>query len=322
MKGIKKYLVAACVLTLSVVLLAGCSSQASSSAASSSESGSESASSSAASQASQEDLIKELEAIASADQSKSITINIDGTISIDSAKISQALSESSGTSASASAASESAESTSASSSSAAEVPISMVIKADKSQEAFKMFMSVNVMGLPFELYIAGDDVVLVMSGQAYGGTLQDLEALGMSQYGSLESAMSSTGAAASFDQYKDAIKSVTKEEVNGETVYTVELDVSKIETEEVAGSLAQIGATGDVTAMTVTYIVGADGQLSSSTMDMSAPGFAISTTATLSDRDTTVVPDAPEATLGLSDLAGSMGPAIGAASSSDAAKAA
>lgn len=322
MKSIRKYLAATCVLALSVVLLAGCSSQASSSAASSSASSASASASSAASEASQEELINELESIAAAKQGKSATINIDGVISIDAAAMENAASESSDSSASASAASASAESASASSSSVTEVPINMVIKADESQEPAKMYMDVSVMGFPIELYIAGDNAVVVMSDQAYGGTLQDLEALGMSQYSSLENAMSSTGAAASFDQYKNAIESITKEEVNGETVYTVVLDVSKIDNAQIASSLAQSGVAADLTEMTVTYTVNAEGQLASSTLKMSATGFTMETTATMSDVDATVVPDAPEATQSLSDLAGLMGSSGAAASSSEAAKAA
>ena len=175
-----------------------------------------------------------------------------------------------------------------------------------------MYMSMDMMGIPFELYINGETIVISMAGEAYSGTLQDLEALGMSQYGSLEGALNSTGSA-SFNQYKDAIESIDKKEVNGETVYTLVLDVTKMDSEQMTGSLAQSGAMGDVTTMTVTYNVGADGLLKSSTMEMGATGFSMVTTATMSDVDKTVVPDAPQATHSLSELSGLMGSSSSAA---------
>lgn len=312
MKGIKKYLVAVCVLALSGVLLAGCSGQASSSAASasgsasaSSASASASASASSASAASTEDLIKEIEAIPGLEDAKSVTVEMKGLISIDLSGMEAALSESG------SASSASADSASASAASTMDIPTDISIKVDKSQQPEKIYFSLDLMGIPFEMYITGDNVVLVMQGQAFGGTLQDLEALGMSQYSSVESVMSSSGAG-SFDQYKDAIKGITKETVDGDTVYTVLVDTAKVAGDDAMQTLAQSGITGDLNDFVLTYTVGADGKLAAASIEMTGTGFSFVQNLVFSDYDKTVVPDAPEATMNISEIAGAMGSAAGA----------
>lgn len=302
MKGIKKYLAAVCVIALSGVLLAGCSGQGSSSAASasaSSASASASASaSSAASQASTADLIKEIEAIPGLEDAKSVTIDMQGNISMDMSAIAAAVAES-GSAASASA---SAASAAASEAAVMDVPFSTLIKADNTQADPKLYMKIEAMTMPFELYINGNNAVMVIEGQAFSGTLDDLKAAGMGDYSSMESAIAASGAS-SFDAYKNAIDSITKESKNGQTVYTIVLDDSKLMDASTMSTLQSLGISGDASKITITYTVGADGKLVGSTMEMGGNGFAMTTDMKVSDYDTTVVPDAPAATQSFSDLA-------------------
>ena len=283
MKGFKKYLLAVCVLALSGVLLAGCSGQASSSAASSS----------ASAQQSTEELVAELNALGQSQDYKTVTMNMDGNVSIDTAALM-------GTSSSSSSADASSDASS-SSSSAIDVPMTILAKADKASDPAKMYLQMNMMGMDIEMYVTGENAVLVMGGEAIGGTLEEM---GMANYGSIDDLMKSQGG--DFAKYQDAVKSITKEQVNGETVYHVVVDAQKAGANESLASLSQLGIDMTLDDMNIDYTVGADGKISKVDMTMTGTGFSSVMGMTFTDYDTTVVPDAPEPTASYSDLMNSI----------------
>ena len=320
MRKIAKYLAAVCVVALAGALIVGCSGQGSSSAASSS-----------ASAQTTDELIAELNDVTGFNNYKSVTMDMKGTMKIDYAAMlsddTESASAESASAESASAESASAESASAASSEAAEstemeIPLNISAKADMSGDTAKMYMNMDMLGQNMELYINGDNAVMVVMGQAVSATLEEL---GMSQYGSIESIMKSQGG--DFSQYKDAITSIEKSTENGEAVYKVSIDPSKVKPAETAGSLNQMAGADSIKSMNLTYRVDSSGHVTECDIDMQGKGFSSVINTALYDYDKTVVPDAPEATMKYSDLAGSSAAAPAdavaeAAGSSDAAKAA
>ncbi len=285
MKDMRKLLVAACVVALSGAMFAGCSSQQpakeSSEPASSAPVEATSAAVEAPAAGTQADLdalIAELEAVPSLAEAKSVTIEFAGNIALDMDQMAAAAAGS--------------ESTSTSELGKLEIPIAMTIMAEGTQEAGKIYMDAVTMGVPFQLYMTGENAVLVMNGEAYAGTLADF---GMEQYSSMDAIMASNGNI-KFDDYKAAIKSITKESVDGNSVYSVEVDPTLLAGQDAMNALSQLGLTGDAFAMNLTYIIGADGKVAESSVSISSPGFALDEIVLMHDYDTTVVPNAPEAT--------------------------
>lgn len=297
MKRIGKYLAAVCVIALAGVLFAGCSNQGSS--------GSAAASSAAAN--STDALIAELQAVADNNNYNSVTMDMKGTVKVDYA----AMLGSEESSASASAEASSA----ADSSTVMEVPMNINAKCDKSSGTIKMYMVMDMMGQNIEMYINGDQAVMVVMGQAVSATLEEL---GMGQYGSIESIMESQGG--SFAKYKDAIKSIEKSTENGETVYKVSVDPTKVEQSDTSGTAAQAYGADSIDGLDMVYRVNSEGRLVGVDIDMKGKGFSSVINTTFTDYDSTVVPDAPEATMKYSDIVnGGTGASAAAASASSAA---
>ena len=294
MKNTKKFLAAACVIALSGALFAGCSSQQAASNTSTAEGGSSAAATSAevqapaANQAETDALIAELEAIPTIANLESATFEMKSNTVIDLAEIAAAVSEE-GTSA-------------AVGSGLMEVPVNMLVKASGMQENPTAYMNIDAMGIAFELYVNGDNAVLVMNGEAYAGTLADF---GMSQYSDTEAVLTNNGAT-DFNTYKDAIESITKETAGDKTVYSVVVDVSKLANSEAVSSLASLGVTGEAAKIFLTYTVNADGQLCGSTSEIAGTGFSISGEAIIYDINSTVVPAAPETTKTVADYQAAM----------------
>lgn len=295
MRKVAKYMVVVCVLALFGALLAGCSGQASSGSASSS-----------ASAQSTEGLLAELQGLNN--DYKSVTMDMKGNVTIDYAAMlssddsseSAAASDASAAASDASASAEASDaSASSDSSTAMDIPLDINAKCDLSGDVVKMYMVMDMMGQNIEMYINGNDAVMVMAGQAIGATLDELN---MSQYASIDSIMQSQGA--NIDQYKDAIQSIEKTTEGNETVYKVVCDASKISTSDTSSTLSQLGGAGSLNTLNLTYRVNADGQLSGFDINMAGKGFSSDMTATLYDYNTTTVPDAPEPTVKYSDILG------------------
>lgn len=288
MRGYSKFLTALFVCALCGAFLAGCSGQSASSSASSA-SASATASASAASGASTEDLIKELEGLLDSSKPESVTIDIQSTISVDASAVAGA---SAGSQSSSAASGEP---------SMSEITTSVLIKDDSSSDPEKAYLSLGFAQTPFEMYLTGEDVVIVAEGQAFSGKANELADLGMGDYTSAGDVMNKNGAA-EFATYKDAVESITKETVNGESVYTVVVDPSKIANDEATNPLASFSVTGEPAKINLSYTLDANGKMTSAVMEMSGDAFTFTTNAKFSDYGTTVVPDAPEATGSLSDL--------------------
>ena len=215
------------------------------------------------------------------------------------------------------ASSEAAESSEAAAeSSATTIPIQMTIKADLTGDVTKMYMTMDMMGQSVEAYINGEDVVLVNQGQAIAAKLDELN---MSQYATPASIMKSQNV--DIAALADAVLSVDKVVEGDKAVYTVVFDPEKIlEVSDASSTLSQLGSSVTLTDSTAIYTVNAEGQMEKVQMIMAGTGFSYDITITITDIGTTVIPDAPEATIKYSDVVGSAAAASAeAASSQDAA---
>lgn len=304
MRKIAKCMAAVCALALFGALLAGCSGQASSSGSASSASG----------QQSTEELFAELQGLGN--DYKSVTMDMKGSVKVDYAAMTGTDDAAASESASAASAEASGSSESASSTEM-EIPMNINAKCDLSSDPAKMYITMDLLGQNIEMYVTGDNAVMVMSGQAIGATLEELN---MGQYGSIESIMKSQGG--DIDQYKDAIESIEKTTEGGETVYKVVCDPSKMASSgETSDTLSQLGTgIGALESAELTYRVGADGKLSAVDINIAGKGYSSVIESTLYDYDATVVPDAPEPTVQYSDILGGGAGAASAAADSEAAE--
>ena len=90
-----------------------------------------------------------------------------------------------------------------------EITTSVLIKDDSSSDPEKAYLSLGFAQTPFEMYLTGEDVVIVAEGQAFSGKANELADLGMGDYTSAGDVMNKNGAA-EFATYKDAVESITK----------------------------------------------------------------------------------------------------------------
>ena len=316
MRKSRALLVAVFVLALLGALLVGCSGQS----ASSSASGSSASASEASSGQTTEALLEEISAAQPSSDMKNFAMNMEGSMSIDTTAM---MAEATGSSASSEAAdsaasSEAAESSEAAAgSSATTIPIQMTIKVDLTGDATKMYLTMEMMGQNVEAYINGEDVVMVNQGQAIAATLDELN---MSQYATPASIMKSQNVDVS--ALADAVLSVDKVAEGDKAVYPVVFDPEKVvEASDSSSTVSQLGSTLTLTDATAIYTVNADGQMEKAQMIMAGSGFAYDITLTITDIGTTVIPDAPEATIKYSDVVGSGAAASAEAASSEAAAA-
>ena len=230
MKRVSAIIVATLIATLAICVVAGCSGQ--------------SASSSAAKQT-PEEIIAELKgAIANQPEFKSVTLT---EVSISTFKNAATTEGSaSGEAATSEAASSKAASSKAASSesAAAEDPVDAnaiksktVVKFDESGEALKTDAIYEIEDIKLEYYSDGDKAVCVTDGPAYSGTTDQFgleHAAGAKAY--LESA---TG---DLNTIFDCVKTATKSQQDGMTVYELTLDPEKrIASDEAFQILADAG---------------------------------------------------------------------------------
>ena len=286
MKKVKGYLVAVCAMALLGALLVGCSGQSASSSGS--------ASSGSASAQSTEDMLKEVVAASSEDAFKSVTIDMQGKITVNTDALMTSSSESSGSAPSASASSASADS-----STGMTLPISILAKADGSGDQPKMYMTMNMMGQNAEFYVKGEQAVMVVAGQAIGGTLEEF---GMQNYASVGTLMRSQNA--DITALSDAVQSIEKSTEGEDTVYKVTFDPAKLTSLMDSSSTSTYADLFKLTSADAVYRVNAKGIAYEIAMNMKGDGFSSDMDVKLSDFDTTVVPDAPEPSMNVKDVPG------------------
>ena len=164
----------------------------------------------------------------------------------------------------------------------------------------------NTMGIEMQIYIDGDDVVIASQGQAYSLTLEELEAMGYSQYSSIDNIMKSQGG--DFSAYKDAVQSVEKTTEGDETIYTVTCDPEKImSSSEANAALSQLGGSVSFDSAKLVYHVNASNQLTGFDMELAGKAYSMTFNGKVYDYDSTVVDPAPEATGKFSDIVGGAG---------------
>ena len=306
MSKVTKYLAAVFVAALLGAMLVGCSGQQAASSAS--------ASSSAAAEQTPDELIAELDAISKeSEQYKSVTMDMTGTIKMDLSAMFSVEDESGAASdasasaeaaASSDAAEASGEAAEADDSSVMEMPINTHAECDISDGTVNMHLNMNFFGADYEMYIKGENAILVINGEVASATLEEL---GMEQYASVDSIMKSQMGDMDLASMKDGIKSIEKSTEGDETVYKLVIDPKTFATSnEQLQSMSQMGADslGDVN---VTYHVNADGKVSAIDLSMSGMGFSSDIKVALTDYDSTVVAVAPEATMTYSELQEKMG---------------
>ena len=301
MKGIAKYVTAVFALALFAALACGCASNAASSGAAS-----------APEQLTPEELIAELQELSDQNDYQSVTMDMQGNMSMDlSAMFS--VEDADENSDEASASSEAADAAAAdegegasdesSDDSSLDIPISIKALSDISSGKVKMYLTMNMLGQDIELYIDGDKAVMVVMGQAVEGTLEDFN---MQSYSSIESIMQTQGA--NLDGIKDAIDTIEKTTEGSETVYTLSVDPSKVQSTAEEGQTSTMAQYSSmVSKIGIVYRFDASNKLTGLDIDMDGTGFTSSIKTTLSDYDATTVPDAPTDTVSYSDYAQSMG---------------
>ena len=329
MKNISKWLAALCAVALFGAMMVGCSGQAASS------------SSSAAPEPvklTADELVAELDPIAKDNNYKSVTLDMTGTIKMDFAEMlglndeaasdeaasadtaaasaeAASTDETSAEAASAEAAATEAASDASASADAAdaqaegddsvmEMPINTHAECDISDGTVKMHINMDMAGMQYELFINGQDAVVVMGGKAAKTTLAEL---GMEQYSSVESIMKNQMGDVDLSALKDGIKSAEKLEGADETVYTVTLDSKAfVKDNEQLQSLQMLGEDF-MDDITMVYRVNADKKLSGLDISMSGKGYSSDIACKLSNYDSTTVPAAPEATMTLEELSEAVG---------------
>lgn len=304
MKKTAKYLVAVFVAALLGVMLAGCSGQQASSSAS--------ASSEAA--PTLEELIAELESVKTEQDFNSVTMNLDGSMGIDmdamvaammasdeSADASAASEEASAESADASAASEEA----SGESSMTEIPIKATAKFDMSDKStVKGMVATEAMGFSVDIYINGDEAIVAMGDQAYSATLEELN---MEQYKDPSTFASSQGADVS--RIKESAASIEKTAEGDGFVYDVVCDPDKYMAASGTdmATLAQFGDAVKIDHVNLKFHVDGENKLTAVDTDFGGTGIMMNVAVTISDVDSTEVPEAPEPTGSYSELLEQLG---------------
>lgn len=303
MRRFAKHLTALFVISLFVALAVGCSGQQAASSGSTSSSGQPE-------EQTKEQLIAELVDISNKNDYKSVTMDVDGEVSVDYSALTGSSSESSDKSASSSASSKSADSEKSAdakgsdeSSSKMTIPMKINAKCDISSGAVNMYMNMNSFGQNIELYVKGEEAIMVMGDQAVSATLQQL---GMSDYASVDSILESQGA--NLAAFQDSVESIEKTTEGDETVYKVVCDPKKfIESNKSLSSTQQLGGDLDLKSIDITYNVNADGLMTGFDIKMKGKGYSSDIKSKMYDYNTTEVPDAPEATMSYSDMIGDAG---------------
>ena len=171
--------------------------------------------------------------------------------------------------------------------------VSILAKCDRSGEKTRTQTELDALGQSGELYTNGDSAVLVFGEQAVGGTLAQLE---MQQYIDIDSILQAFGCdlAKNMDAVTDAESSAEGEE----NVYKLVCDPERyLQSNASAEAFSKLGSNGKLDKVELTYRLGADGRLSGIDADVSGKGFAMKLTAKLTKYDETVVEDAPEPTM-------------------------
>ena len=292
MKRITSIVAAALVAALAAGAVAGCSSQPASSATAS---GSASASASAAEQ-SQDAIIAELKsAVANEPAYKSVTLtelskatffNVPEAVETDAS----ASSDSADSEAAASGEAASSESASADEATSDEtIESKAVYKFDESGDKLKTSMTAEIEGITLQYYSDGEDAVCVTDGPVYSGTTAQFDSThfnGVAAY--LKDA---TG---DLNTVIDCAATVTKEQQDDVTVYTLTLDPEKyIKSDEILSLMAENGDS----VVEAVFALGFDqeGHIVSIHKVITYVANASDLTLTLSDFDSTVVEPMPEA---------------------------
>ena len=317
MKKVSKYLVALCAVALFGAMMVGCSGQAASSSSAAPEPVKLTA----------DELVAELDPIAKDNNYKSVTMDMTGNMKMDFAEM-FGLNEEAATDASASAEAASAEAASAEAASAEsasaeaasgeaasseeessvmELPIDTHAECDLSSGTVKMHLKMNMAGMDYEVYINGQDAVVVMGGKAAKATLAEL---GLEQYSSVDAIMKNQMGDVDLASLKPGIKSAEKIE-GEETVYNVVLDPKAfVQSNEQLQTLQMMGEDS-MDDIALTYRVNADKKLTGFDIVISGKGYSSDIDCTLSNYDSTTVPEAPQATMTLDELSDALGEDLG-----------
>ena len=182
-----------------------------------------------------------------------------------------------------------AESAEAESEEADSIESMTVYKFDKSGDQVKTCMTSTYGDLTLQYFSDGDDAVCVTDGPVYSGTVEQFELPCLSgfeafladTYGDLNSVL-------------DCFSNITKEEADGVTTYTVELDPEKyIASDEILTMLADSGEP--VQESVYTFGFDKDGHLVKLSEVISYADFSTSDAIELADFDSTVIDPMPEA---------------------------
>ena len=260
MKRVALCVVAALVVVLTVGVMAGCSSQSTSTA-----------------EQSQDEIIAELkDAISNPPTYKSVTVTevTESTFENDEA-------ESDGSS------------TSAANSEASTEPdvieATTVYKFDASGDKLKTSMTAEIGDITLQYFSDGEEAVCVTDGPVYSGTTEQFD---MTHFAGVEAYLENT--IGDLNTLVDCIDTVTKEQQEDMTVYTLNLDPQKyIDSDETLSILADYGSP--VLSAVVTLGFDQEGRIVLADEMTEYELSSNRTTVTLADFDSTVIEPMPEA---------------------------
>ncbi len=141
--------------------------------------------------------------------------------------------------------------------------------------------------LAVEYYTTGEDAVYVMDGEAYSGTIDEF---GMLQSDGVDEFLNVTFG--NMDKIIDSIETISKEETDGITTYTLSIDLEKY-----------LGSADAATNCVMTIGIDGDGRIVSETGSEASGDVSYGVNITFSDYDNTTVDPAPEATKTYDDFA-------------------
>ena len=307
MKRLTICIVAALAAALAVCAIAGCSSQSASSASSASAA---SSASSASSAQSQEEITAELKnAIANEPEFKSVTVtqtteaifkaDTESATSESSAAASESAAASSEAASSEAASSEAASSAAASSEAASNaaadeasanvIASKAVYQFDASGDELKTKVTATMEDIVVEYYSVGDKAVCVTDGPIYSGTT---EQFAEPHFGGFEAFLAKE--IGDVNTLIDCADTVTKDEIDGATVYALTLNPEKyIASDEILTMMAEYG--DPVLNANISFAFDKEGHMVSYHQYVEYQASSNESTLEFSDFDSTVIDPMPEA---------------------------